>query len=141
MVLVDTNVLLYAVNRRLPQHRPARRWIEAALSGDEPVGLAWMALLAFVRIVTRPALSPRPLTADAAFDLVDAWLSAPAATVVAPTTRHAALVRGLLSESGTAGNLVVDAHLAALAVEHRARICTFDRDFARFRGLRWFTPA
>lgn len=140
MVVVDANVLLYAVNSSLPQHRAARSWIEPALSGDEPVGFSWAALLAFVRITTLAPFSPQPLTTDEAFELVHAWLAAPAATVVAPTSRHASILHGLLRESGTAGNLVLDAHLAALAVEHHARVCTFDRDFARFKGVPSFAP-
>ncbi len=141
MVVVDANVLVYAVNSSLPQHRAAREWMESALSGDEPVGFPWAALLAFVRIATLAPLSPEPLAADEAFELVHAWLAAPAATVVGPTSRHASILHGLLRESGTAGNFVMDAHLAALAVEHHARVCTFDRDFLRFPGVRSFTPA
>lgn len=141
MVVVDANVLLYAVNSSLPQHRAARGWIEPALSGNEPIGFSWAALLAFVRIARLAPLSPRPLTADETFELVHPRLTAPAATVIMPTSRHASILHGLLHESGTAGNLVLDAHLAALAVEHHARVCTFDRDFARFTGVRSFTPA
>lgn len=140
MVLVDANVLLYCVNEDAPHHRRAKRWIEEALSGEEPIGLTWMVLLAFIRVATLPAWAPRPLTVDEAFNLVDSWLEASPATVVAPSARHAPLLRGFLSESGTAGNLTSDAHLAALAVEHGARVCTFDRDFARFRGVRTVTP-
>ena len=141
MVLVDANVLLYAVNEDMPQHARARRWIETALNGEEAVGFAWVVLLAFLRIATLPALAPQPLSTGLALDLVDAWLSAPAAIVVHPTTRHASVLRGLLVEAGTGGNLVSDAHLASLAVEHGARLCSFDRDFARFPGVPVFAPA
>lgn len=141
MVIVDANVLLYAVNESMPRHRPAKQWLEEALSGEEPVGFAWVVLLAFLRIATLPALSPDPLTVEDACALVDDWLGTDPATVAAPTTRHLAILRGLLAESGTAGNLTTDAHLAALAVEHGARICSFDRDFARFRGVRSFAPS
>ena len=141
MVIVDANVLLYAVNETSPHHRAAREWIDDALAGDEPVGLAWVVLLAFLRLATLPAVFPRPLAVDVAFELVDDWLSARTATVVHPTPRHARVLRGLLAASGTAGNLVTDAHLATLALEHGARLCTFDRDFARFPGLRSFVPA
>lgn len=140
MILVDANVLLYAVNESLPQHPRARRWLENALNGEETIGFAWMALLAFVRIATLPALSPSPLEAARALDLADEWLATRPATIVHPTTRHAAILRGLLSEAGTAGNLVGDAHLAALAVEHGARICSFDRDFDRFPGIIALVP-
>ncbi|MFN2568802.1 MAG: type II toxin-antitoxin system VapC family toxin [Candidatus Dormibacteria bacterium] len=140
MVVLDANVLVYAVNESLPHHARARRWLEAALNGDESVGFAWTALLAFIRIATLPALSPQPLDVAQAFDLTDEWLGAPAAVMVHPTARHGALLRGLLLEAGTAGNLVGDAHLAALAVEHGARVCSFDRDFGRFPGVSVVIP-
>lgn len=141
MVIVDANVLLYAVNETSPQHAVAKRWIEQALNGDDPVGFAWAVLLAFLRIVTLPALSPEPLSPADACDLIDDWLDASPATVVGPTMRHSAILRAFLAESGTAGNLTTDAHLAALAVEHGARVCTFDRDFQRFRGVPSFPPS
>jgi hypothetical protein len=141
MVIVDANVLLYAVNAASPHHRTAKGWIEGALAGDEPVGFAWVVLLAFLRLVTLRAVFPKPLDVDMALEVVEAWLSARAATVVQPTARHASVLGGFLTASGTAGNLVTDAHLAALAVEHGARLCTFDRDFARFAGVRSFAPA
>lgn len=140
MVIVDANVLLYAVNESAPHHAAARTWIEGALNGDEPVGFAWVVLLAFLRLGTMSAVSPRALTIEDAFTVVEAWLGAGPATVVQPTSRHTAVLRSLLSEAGTAGNLVADGHLAALAVEHGARICSFDRDFAGFRGVTLFTP-
>ena len=141
MVIVDANVLLYAVNEASPHHRVAKEWVDGALGGDEPVGFSWVVLLAFLRLATLPAVFPKPLGVDMALELVDDWLAAPAATVVHPTPRHARVLGGLLEASGTAGNLVTDAHLATLAIEHGARLCTFDRDFARFRGLRSFVPA
>jgi toxin-antitoxin system PIN domain toxin len=141
MVIVDANVLLYAVNEASPHHRVARGWIDQALSGDEPVGFAWVVLLAFLRLATLPTVFPNPLSVDVAYDLVDEWLAATAATIVHPTPRHAGLLGDLLKGAGTAGNLVMDAHLAALAIEHGARLCTFDRDFARFPGLQTFAPA
>ncbi|MBM3674539.1 MAG: type II toxin-antitoxin system VapC family toxin [Actinobacteria bacterium] len=140
MVIVDANVLLYAANSRARHHRAARRWLEEALNGDEPVGFAWVVLLAFIRITTLPAAMERPLSAAEAFGLVDAWLAAGPAVVVSPTSRHAALLRGFLLAAGTGGNLTSDAHLATLAVEHGARCCTFDRDFERFDGLQTIVP-
>jgi toxin-antitoxin system PIN domain toxin len=140
-VIVDAHVLLYAVNEASPHHRAAKKWIDVALGGDEPVGLAWVVLLAFLRLVPLPAVFPEPLDVDVALEVVEAWLSARAATVVQPTARHAAVLGGFLRGSGTAGNLVMDAHLAALAIEHGARLCTLDRDFARFPGLQSFAPA
>lgn len=141
MLLVDANVLLYCVNSDAPKHRVAKRWIEQALSGDEPVGFAWVVLLAFVRVATLPAWAPAPLSVPEALDLVEAWLGAAPATVVAPGTRHLDLLRGFLVEAGTGGNLTSDAHLAALAAEYGAAVCTFDRDFARFTGIRTVMPS
>jgi len=141
MVLVDANVLVYAVNESMTHHARAKRWVEEALNGTESVGFAWIVLLAFIRLSTLPAVFPSPLDVTTALDVVDAWLSARPAVVVHPTARHAALLRGLLVHTGTAGNLVTDAHLAALAVEHGARVCTFDRDFSRFPGVQTFAPS
>ena len=140
MRIVDANVLLYAVNEDAPLHGRARPWLDAALNGREGVGLAWIALLAFVRLSTRADLFPRPLDVGRAMDVVEAWLSAPAAVAVQPTPRHAAVLRGLLAPFGTAANLVNDAHLAALAVEHDAVVVSFDRDLGRFPGVRWEEP-
>ena len=141
MRLVDANVLLYAVNRASTQHDRSRSWLDRALGGREPVGMAWPVLLAFLRLATHQAVFPRPLATDDAIGVVREWLARPAAIVVEPTARHLDVLGGILLDSGTGGNLVSDAHLAALAVEHAATIVTFDTDFGRFRGVRWETPA
>lgn len=138
--VVDANVLLYAVNPGAPLHERARSWLDGALGGTETVGFAWTVVLAFLRIVTSPAVFPRPLTADAAGAIVELWLEQPPSVVVEPTPRHLGLLRGLLADTGTAANLVNDAHLAALAVEHGAEIVSFDRDFQRFQGVRSSLP-
>jgi uncharacterized protein len=140
LVVVDANVLLYAVDSASSRHEQARAWLDTALAGAEAVGLAWIALLAFVRIGTNPAILPAPMTIDDAVGQVEAWLGAPAAVIAQPTARHASLLRGLLRDTGTAGNLTTDAHLAALAVEHGADIVSYDRDFARFEGVRHRLP-
>jgi len=139
--LVDANVLLYAVNEDAPRHTEARAWLDDALEGSETVGLAWTALLAFLRLSTRRDLFPNPLPLDTAVDVVEHWLGRPAALVVHPTDRHLALLHGLLAPFGTAANLVGDAHLAALALEHSAQVVSFDRDFGRFEGVRWLEPS
>ena len=141
MVIVDANILLYAVDRASVHHERSRSWLDAALAGSEAVGLAWVALLAFIRIGTNASIFARPMTADEAAEQVQAWLEAPAAVVAQPSSRHATLLRGLLSASGTAGNLTTDAHLAALAVEHGADIVSYDRDFERFAGVRHRLPS
>lgn len=140
MKVVDANVLIYAVNADARQHQQAKDWVDAALRGPETVGFAWIVLLAFLRLTTRAGLFPRPLRLDQAIWVVEAWLAQPAAVLLEPTVRHLSLLHGLLDSIGTAGNLVSDAHLAALAIEHSAEIVSFDTDFSRFTGLRWHPP-
>lgn len=140
MKLVDANLLLYAVDARAPRHRDARAWLEARLGGSETIAFSWSVLLAFLRLSTSPRVFAQPLPGERALDVVDAWLAQPCATVVHPGDRHAAVLRRLLAPLGTAGNLVSDAHLAALAIEHGAELCSCDTDFARFAGLRWVDP-
>lgn len=140
MKLLDANLLLLAANTDASVHRDAVGWLEDALSGTETVGFAWMVLLAFLRISTRHRVFPHPLPPAVALDLVDAWLTHPTATIVHPTARHAAVLRGLIGNSGVAGDLVMDAHLAALAIEHGAELYSTDKDFAQFPDLRWRNP-
>jgi toxin-antitoxin system PIN domain toxin len=140
MILLDANLLIYAVNADAPLHRKAKSWLEAALSGQETVGFPWNVLLAFLRLTTRPGLFRRPLPADTAFGLVASWLDQPSAVIVHPGPRHLQVLRELLLPLGTAGNLTSDAHLAALAIEHRAELYSSDADFARFHGLKWRNP-
>jgi hypothetical protein len=138
--LVDANVLIYAVNEDAPHHDRARAWLDEALAGSEAVGFSWTVLLAFLRLTTRAGLFVRPLTVPEATGVIEAWLEQPMAVVVEPTARHLSILAGLLAESGTAANLVGDAHLAALAIENGAEICSFDADFGRFHGVRWRRP-
>jgi len=136
----DLNLLIYAVDRAASEHAPALRWWNATLSGSETVGLAWTVLLGFVRLTTSARVVRSPLTPEAALDYVDRWLAHPVTTVVNATARHPQVLRDLLGTAGTAGNLVADAHLAALAIEHGAVLCSADRDFGRFKGLDWTNP-
>ena len=140
MRLPDANVLLYALDETSARHASARAWLDAALSGSEEVGFAWVVVLAVLRLTTKPAVFAHPLRPTEAFDIVDEWLAQPCALVVHPTVRHAALMRGFLVAAGTTGNLTTDAHLAALAVEYGAAICSYDADFARFSGIRLISP-
>lgn len=140
MRLTDVNLLLYAVDTSSPRHRAARRWLEERLSGTETFAFAWAVLLAFVRLTTNPRVFEAPLRSAEALDLVEGWLAHPCSTVVHPTERHAVILRELLEPLGTAGNLTSDAHLAALAIEHGAELCSSDSDFSRFAGLRWQDP-
>lgn len=141
MKLVDANVLLYAVNEDAPHHVAARSWLDGASTATEALGFAWIVLLAFLRLSTRSSLFSRPLTLNEATGIVELWLGQPAAVLVQPSERHLSLLRGLLATAGTAGNLVNDAHLAALALEHGAEVVSFDRDFQRFEGVRWSAPS
>ncbi len=140
MKIVDANVLLHAINRSSPDHAIAKKWLDEALNGGTSVGLAWGALLAVVRLATRPGLFERSLSVDEVAGVVRGWLNAPTSVVVEPGARHLDLLASLLQSAGTAGNLVSDAHLAALAIEHKAGIVTFDADFDRFPGIAWSRP-
>ena len=140
MKLPDANLLLYAVNSDSSRHAAARDWLNRTLSGTETVGLAWLVLLAFVRLSTRAVVVREPLGVEQALDLVDIWICRPNTTVVNPTARHGDVLRELLEPLGTAGNLTNDAHLAALAVEHGAEVCSCDVDFTRFTGMAWVDP-
>jgi toxin-antitoxin system PIN domain toxin len=138
--LVDANVLLYAVNTSDPKHHPSRTWLDGALSRGETVGFAWLVLLAFLRLSTKTGLFPTPLAPDQAIQAVRRWTDQPSAIIVEPTPRHAIVLGDLLRDAGTGGNLVSDAHLAALALEHQATVISYDRDFGRFPGVRWQPP-
>jgi toxin-antitoxin system PIN domain toxin len=140
MILPDANVLLHAVNRSSDQHEAALRGLTRCFDDPRGVAFAWVTLLAFIRLSTRRGIFPRPLSADDAIRVAENWLSHAKAQIVHPGERHLEILGRLLGGAGTAGNLTTDAHLAALAIEHGATVLTFDRDFARFEGLRWRTP-
>jgi toxin-antitoxin system PIN domain toxin len=137
LILIDANVLVYAHVGSFAQHQTAREWLDRQLSGVLRVGLPWQSLLAFLRLVTNPRIFERPEPIGSAWDQVLAWLACEAAWVPEPTERHAELLGALLDLPGVHGNLVPDAHLAALALEHGLTLCSSDGDFARFPGLRW----
>lgn len=140
MILIDANLLIYATDEGASEHRKARTWFESVLSGTRPVAFAWAVLLAYLRLTTNPRVFANPMAPSEAFDVVEGWLARPCALVAEPTSRHLAIVRGLIEPTGTAANLTTDAHLAALAIEHGAELASADRDFGRFPGLRWVNP-
>jgi uncharacterized protein len=140
VTVVDANVLLYAVNSSAERHGEARAWLDRSLSGADTVGFSWIVLLAFLRLSTKVGLFPSPLPVDAALQRVRAWLAQPPAVLLEPTPRHLDVLAGLLGGTGTGGNLTSDAHLAALALEHRATVVTYDADFGRFPGVAWTGP-
>jgi len=138
--LLDASVLLHAYDPDFREHERSRRWLEEALSNPERVGLAWVAVLAFLRIATNPRAFPRPLSIPEATRIVTEWLEAPNVTVLAPGERHWDILRRLLSVAQARADIVMDAHIAALGLEYGASVCTDDRDFARFPGLRLENP-
>jgi hypothetical protein len=140
MKLVDVNILLYAVNEESAHHQLVRVVLENAINGDEPVGMAWVVLLAFLRLSTHPRAFARPLDPDAAMAIVDAWLAHPNVRIITERDQHWPILRGFLAQAGTAGNVTTDAHLAALAIERGAVLISCDADFSRFRELRWENP-
>src|SRR5690625_440993 len=140
-MIVDANVLLYAVDVKAQFHEAAYSWLSGALNGVERVGMPWQSLLAFQRIITHPRITANPLTPDAAWSHVDDWLAADLTWVPNPGSRHREILTGFLADGILRGNLVSDAHLAAIAIEHGVGVCSFDSDFARFKNLNWFNPA
>ncbi len=140
MILVDANLLLYAYDPDSPEHEASRRWLEDILSGRELVRFAWVTLWAFIRIATNPRVFVHPMSAAEAHAAVASWLRQPNAGVLEPGDRHLELLFPLLTDGQASGPLVMDAALAAIAIEHGATLCSTDRDFARFDGLEWCNP-
>jgi uncharacterized protein len=140
MILVDANLLIYAHHQTSDFHSRARAWFEAALQGSEGVGIAWMTILAFLRITTNRHIFAHAFTMAEAEQIVAQWMAHPSVSIVPAGDRHWEVLSRMLREGQARSDLVSDAHLAALAIEHGAVVCTTDRDFARFPGLRWQNP-
>lgn len=140
MKLLDVNVLLYAHDASAAQHARCRDWLVRTLKGDEHVGLPWQTLLGFIRIATNPRAVRRPIGAAEACAIVDRWLARPQSLIVEPGERYWPIFQELVARARVHGPLVSDAALAALALEHGATLCTTDRDFRRFDGLRLLDP-
>ena len=140
MILVDGNLLIYAFTPSFDQHRDAKAWLDDQLSGTTRVGLPWPCLLAFMRIVSNPRMFERPVALNLAWQQVIDWLDAEPAWIPQAGDRHADILGSLLASSRATANLLQDAHLAALALEHGLTLCSADSDFARFPGLRWVNP-
>jgi len=136
MILLDANLLLYAYDSASREHHPAALWFEQVLMGPRTVCLSWPTVLAFLRIATNPGILAHPYQLEEAAELVTGWLAHPNVSMIGPTEYHWQILRGLLPKSRVRGSLIMDAHLAALAIEHGATLYTNDRDFARFPGLR-----
>ena len=140
MIVPDVNLLLYAYDDQSRYHAAASAWWQATLTGGRHVGLTWHTMLGFVRMTTNPRIYDAPMTPVNAIRHVRLWLDQPGAEILSPGERHADIVFGLIEDAGVAGNLTPDAHLAAIAIEYQAELASNDRDFGRFRGLRWFNP-
>lgn len=139
MILIDANLLIYAVSQQVPQHRPARVWLDRQLNTVR-VGLPWFSLLAFVRLVGNPRIFETPRSVTEAWQQVEAWLSLPGTWIPTPTNLHQETLGRLIPILRDQPRLVPDAHLAALAIEHDLTLCSADKDFERFPGLRWENP-
>lgn len=140
MILVDINILLYATNSHASQHAAAREWLDRRLTETNRVGLPWTTLLGFLRLATNARIVKQPLTMAAAWKQVSHWIECEPVWIPQPTERHTEILGRLLAEPGVHGNLVADAHLAALAIEHGLTVCSTDGDFARFAALKWLNP-
>ena len=140
MILVDANLLIYAHVQSFPQHARARAWLDSRLNGSAQVGLPWPSLLGFLRLVTNRRVFERPASTADAWRQVNAWLDRDVAWVPQPTDEHREVLGRLLDKVSVAANLIPDAHLAALAIEHGLTLCSTDGDFARFVDLRWQDP-
>lgn len=140
MIIIDANLLLYAYHPRANQHEKSRVWLEAVLSDRELVRFAWLTLWAFLRISTNPRVFEHPLSISEAKTAVSSWLAQPVAGIIEPGERHWDILGEVLHHGQATGPLVMDAVIAALAIEHGATICTTDRDFARFPDVKWTNP-
>jgi toxin-antitoxin system PIN domain toxin len=140
VIVVDANLLLYAYHPRAAEHEKSRAWLESVLSGSDLVRFAWLSLWAFLRIATNPRVFEQPLSAAEAEAAISSWLAQPVAGIIEPGERHWDILRGLVRDGQTTGPLVMDAVLAAIALEHGATVCTTDRDFSRFPGITWMNP-
>jgi toxin-antitoxin system PIN domain toxin len=140
VIIPDVNLLVYAYTAKAPRHTAARAWWEGVDTAGETVGLPWAVSLGFLRLMTHPAVLETPMRPEAAIAIIESWFERPNVEVLDPGPRHLEFLRGLVAELGLAANLTTDAHLAALAIEHRCSLVSNDADFARFPGLRWVNP-
>jgi toxin-antitoxin system PIN domain toxin len=140
LILVDTNILIYAEDSLGHLHEEARHWWDTQLSGDFPVCLCWSILNSFIRISTNRQIFKKPLTVKQAITRVQSWIDQPCVRLIYPTESHWQIFQRMLLEGQATANLVVDAHLAALAIEHGCILYSTDSDFSRFPKLKWKNP-
>lgn len=139
-MLIDVNLFLYATDVRSRFHAPAREWLLAQLNGDHRVGLPWQSLTSFLRLATHPRVSASPLSPTEAWREVSTWLASSVVWIPEPGPGYAAILGDLLLRYEVSGNLVPDAQLAALALEHGLTVYSADADFARFTEVGWVNP-
>lgn len=139
-MLIDTNILLYSVDMDSRFHPFVRPWLEGALNGSRMLGLPWQSLTGFLRLATNSRVMNNPLSPSVAWAIVDEWLESPSTWIPQPTPRHAEILGGLVRNLQLSGNLIPDATLAALCIEHGLAIVSADSDFARFAELTWINP-
>ena len=140
MIVPDINLLVYAYNDGSPHYDAARTWWEGLVNGTEPVGLPWFVVVGFIRLMTNPRVVVHYVTPEQAVGYVREWLACDHINIINPGLEHLTLLQQNLDAAGTGGNLVPDAHIAALAMEHGGEAHTGDADFGRFPGLRWHNP-
>lgn len=140
MIIVDANILIYAYNSSMPQHAAARAWLENAFAGEEAIRFPWTVILAFLRLTTSGRVMPHPVSISRVAEIVDEWLSLPHVDILEAGSDHWKTLLTVVRESQSNGDIIMDAHLAALAIAHEATICTADRDFERFEGVKLLNP-
>ena len=140
MTLLDANILLYAYNADCPQHRTVAPWLKVLISGSDVIGLPWPTIWAFLRISTNPRVWPNPITGSAAFQIIRTLMSLPGVMGIPPGPRHAEILEKVVTQAGATGALMSDAVMAAMAIENGATLASTDRDFNRFKDLRWINP-
>ncbi len=140
MIIPDINLLIYAHNAADPQHIPAKDWWESKINGGEPVGIPWIVIGGFIRLMTHPRVLETPMATAVATGCVRSWLDQASVIIIEPGKSFPLIYFNILEKLGTAGNLTTDAHIAALAIERQADVHSCDSDFARFKGLRWINP-
>lgn len=140
MNLPDANILLYAYNSDAAEHEKCREWLENQLSGTDLIGFGWQTITAFLRISTNARAFPNPLTPTEATEIVSDWLEVPNARILLPAENHWTIIKNLITVGQIKAAMIMDAHLAALAIEHNAVLITTDSDFSRFSGLKTINP-
>jgi toxin-antitoxin system PIN domain toxin len=140
MILVDVNLLVYAHDESSKLHPQARLWWETQLNGSQLIGLSWVGVLGFIRLLTNRRIFQNPFSPPEILEIVRTWLEQPHVKIIHPSEQHFSRLAQLIEQVGTAGNLTTDAHLAALAIERGLILHTTDADFARFPGLKWKNP-